>query len=128
MRKILIGCMVLLLLVLIGCQSEVVVQEQTTPTEDSVMPIKPTGEFVHVLILDEMFSPREVEIQVGDTVEWANKMDQDVSITFENGDFDERLASEGTITYTFLEEGEYGYFSILQPGVPGVRGVVTVVK
>ncbi|HJR51458.1 MAG TPA: plastocyanin/azurin family copper-binding protein [Gemmatimonadales bacterium] len=81
---------------------------------------------------DNMFSPAEVTIQVGQTVEWvwpAGAMDHNVSPD------DEEPTSSGspadgpkTYSFTFNTAGTYAFFCVVHggPGGAGMSGTVTV--
>ncbi|HJM36986.1 MAG: plastocyanin/azurin family copper-binding protein [Dehalococcoidales bacterium] len=66
-----------------------------------------------VWVLNREFWPYMMAVQVGTTVTWINKAQEQHSITFDNGDKDTRLAlrdTQGsTTTYTFTEAGTFTY-------------------
>lgn len=92
---------------------EIAVEE----TEEVVINTNPTTKTV--TLEDSAFNPVDVDISVGDTVEWVNSDDQEHSITFENGDFDEQIGVDSSVKYTFTESGEYRYFSVFVPEMQG---------
>ncbi len=92
---------------------EIVVEE----TEEVVINTNPTTKTV--ILENNAFNPVDVDISVGDTIEWVNSDDQEHSITFENGDFDEAIGVDGSVKYTFTESGEFRYFSVFVPEMQG---------
>lgn len=82
-------------------------------------------------IRDFAFSPRTVEIRVGDTVRWTNRDSVAHTATARNGSFDTGLLAEGeTGSVRFTAAGRYGYVCTPHPGMTGtvvVRAAGTVV-
>jgi plastocyanin len=85
-----------------------------------------SGETVTVEIANFAFVQGEIEISVGDTVEWVNGdaarhtvtsgTDDTADGTFDSGDVE---AGE-TFRFTFTEAGEYAYFCDIHPTMTGV--------
>ncbi|MBT3298082.1 hypothetical protein HN385_04100 [archaeon] len=90
--------------------------------EEIVINTNPTTKTV--TLENHLFNPLDVDISPGDTIEWINSDDQEHSITFENGDFDEQIGIDGSVKYTFSEEGEYRYFSVFEPEMQGTVFVI----
>jgi plastocyanin len=82
-------------------------------------------------IRDFAFSPRTVEIRVGDTVRWRNRDSVEHSATARNGSFDTGLLSEGeSASVRFTTAGTYRYVCTPHPDMTGtvvVRAAGTVV-
>ena len=69
------------------------------------------GTAYQVSIKDNSFRPNDLEISVGDTVEWVNLGEYDHTLTMDNGKFDAHLSNGGTANYKFTEPGIYTYHS-----------------
>ncbi|MFH0701692.1 MAG: plastocyanin/azurin family copper-binding protein [Candidatus Woesearchaeota archaeon] len=140
MKKILTILMLLsMLLMLVACQFKAVPVSTTDNsaskvTETSNAASTPTiGKVSQVVIENSKFMPTDLQVQAGDTVEWVNKdaienkenttkNEEDTAehtVTFESGDFDQKLAVGGKATYTFKEKGTFGYFCSIHPGMRG---------
>ena len=78
-----------------------------------------TGEINQVVIENLKFMPTDLEVKVGDTVEWVNKDGKEHTVTFENGVIDEKLPLEGTVTYPFTEPGIFRYYCQFHPEMRG---------
>jgi plastocyanin len=122
MKRIL-GVIALLsvMFLLVACGSEVVENnvEEVVEMEETSAPVVATGEVYQVAIENNQFMPIDLEVKVGEAVEWVNKDSEDHTVTFENGNFDVELVVGATGTYTFTEAGEYRYFCQFHPGMQG---------
>src|SRR5215207_4825075 len=82
-------------------------------------------------IRDFAFSPRTVEIRVGDTVTWTNRDTVAHTATAENGSFDTGLLAEGESgSIRFRSAGTYRFLCTPHPQMTGtvvVRPAGTVV-
>jgi len=109
---------------LVGCTENGIESENkgidTITEESDESNVIISGESYQVVAEGMTFMPTNVEIKVGETVEWVNKDDVDHTVSFENGDFDEELVVGATGTYTFNEIGEHRYFCRFHPGMQGV--------
>ncbi len=77
-----------------------------------------------VRIVDFSFSPRTVNVNVGDTVTWTNRGDEDHTATASDGSFDTGSLSTGASgSATFNKAGSFSY--ICKPH-PFMRGTVEV--
>jgi len=66
------------------------------------------------------FMPREVEIEVGDTVSWANFDGESHTATARDGSFDTGLIGPGqTASVTFDAAGTHTYYCTPHPGMIG---------
>jgi plastocyanin len=85
-----------------------------TPTETST----PTSVTIHVG--SNFFDPKEVIIQVGDTVSWVR--DEGFhSVTAEDGSFEQPASSSwSTFSHTFNTPGEFPYYCSVHGGAGGV--------
>jgi plastocyanin len=83
-----------------------------------------------VAIRDFAFSPRTVEIRVGDTVTWTNRDSVAHTATAQNGSFDTGLLSEGESgSIRFTAAGTYRYLCTPHPQMTGtvvVRAAGTI--
>lgn len=83
------------------------------------------GETVTVDITNFVFVQDEIEISVGDTVEWVNGdatrhtitsgSDDTADGTFDSGD----IEAGDTFSFTFTEAGEFAYFCDIHPTMTG---------
>ena len=78
-----------------------------------------TGTVHQVVIENNQFMPTDLDILLGDTVEWVNKDSVAHTVTFENGDFDQKLPPGGTTTFTYKENMQFPYFCSIHPGMRG---------
>ena len=73
-----------------------------------------------VAIGDFAFSPRTIEIRVGDTVRWTNRDSVAHSATAQNGSFDTGLLSDGESgSVRFTAPGTYRYICTPHPDMTG---------
>jgi len=143
MNKIVFGLLSLIVVFgLVACapapQEDIDVLETVTVETDSV--VVPTGMTYQVVLNNIEFMPADLEIVVGDTVEWVNKdyssyheetddeQDRDAlgreegishTITFESMGIDRQLPPGSTTTYTFTEAGEFAYLCQFHPSMQG---------
>ena len=84
-----------------------------------------------VAIRDFAFSPRTIEIRVGDTVRWTNRDSVEHTATARNGSFDTGLLSDGaSSSVRFTTAGTYRYVCTPHPDMTGtvvVRAAGTIV-
>lgn len=123
MRKVLgIIAMLSVMFLLVSCAQDV---EETNVADaveemEETAQVQVTGEVYQVVIENNKFMPVDLEVKVGDAVEWVNKDSVEHTVNFENGDFDEKLpVGTTTLTHTFMEKGEYPYFCKFHPGMRG---------
>ena len=82
-----------------------------------------------VSVIDNSFSPREVEIEAGGTVEWTNDGDAPHTVTADDGSFDSGTMDPGSsYSQTFDQSGRYQYYCQFHgsAGGNGMAGVVVV--
>jgi len=73
-----------------------------------------------IAIQDFAYSPRTVEIRVGDTVRWTNRDSVAHSATAQNGSFDTGLLSDGESgSVRFTAAGTYRYICTPHPDMTG---------
>ena len=77
------------------------------------------GEVVQVKISDLAFSPAEITIRRGETVEWVNDDFIDHTATAKNGGWDVMLAAGKTASRTFEKPGTTHYFCRFHPDMTG---------
>ncbi|PIN76759.1 hypothetical protein COV17_01235 [Candidatus Woesearchaeota archaeon CG10_big_fil_rev_8_21_14_0_10_36_11] len=143
MNKIVFGLLSLIIVLgLVACtpapQEDVQVLE--TVTEETESAVVQSGMTYQVVLENIEFMPADLEISVGDTVEWINKdyssyteetddeQDRDAlgreegishTVTFESIDVDRQLPPGATTTYTFTEAGEFSYVCQFHPSMQG---------
>ena len=80
-----------------------------------------------VAIQDFSFSPRTIEVRVGDTVRWTNRDSVAHSATAQNGSFDTGLLSDGESgSVRFTAAGTYRYICTPHPDMTGTVVVRSV--
>jgi plastocyanin len=94
--------------------------------------IAATGVVVPVIALDNSFRPQSLEINVGDTVEWENRGENEHNVlSIEGDDWGVEVTDfqPGDVyAHVFAEPGEYAYFcSIHGNQEVGMVGTITVV-
>jgi len=143
MKKI-IGIVVVLisLLLIIGCTStaptkttsapapaqpaEPAVKTTTTtalPTEPAVKAAATSAEVHQVVVENFKFSPDNLEIKSGDSVEWVNKDSAAHTVSIPALNVDQKLPAGGTFTQKFTDKEDYGYHCTFHPSM---QGTVTV--
>lgn len=144
MKKI-IGIVVVLisLLLLIGCTSTAPTKTTSAsapaqPAEPTVktteapaaQPAEPTvkaaatgGEVHQVVVENFKFSPDNLDVKAGDSVEWVNKDSAAHTVSIPALNVDQKLPAGGTVTQKFTDKGDYGYHCTFHPSM---QGTVTV--
>jgi plastocyanin len=123
MKKVLMLIILLITVLLVfSCTNKVQEVTDSTVTEEvenseTITTTGVTGD--KVVIENDKFMPTDLLVESGTTVEWVNKDSVDHTVTFENGDLDEKMVVGATTTYTFTEAGTFGYFCQLHPGMQG---------
>ncbi|MBT4805229.1 hypothetical protein HON71_03585 [Candidatus Woesearchaeota archaeon] len=147
-RKILtILALISLAMLVVACATETV--EETSETvaeevEESAAPVATTPGVYQVAIENFKFKPTDLNIKVGERVEWINKdyssYTQEIddlqeneedglqkgiahTVTFESMDSDIHLPVGGTATVTFTGAGTFKYFCQYHPSM---QGTITV--
>lgn len=73
-----------------------------------------------VNIVNYVYTPKDLEIVLGETVTWTNKDFVAHTITSVNGEFDSGEIERGErFSYTFNDVGEYEYYCTLHPYMRG---------
>ena len=75
-----------------------------------------------VVIENGRFNPTDIEIALGDTVEWVNLDSVDHTVSFEDARFDIEVPAGASVTYTFDSQGddpEARYFCKFHPNMRG---------
>ena len=114
MNKLIFGLLVIgVLLLVVSCSApvqETAAKEIAVAQNEDDSSASVTG-VVHTIVIENgQFMPRDLTIKAGDTVEWTNKEATEHTVSFENGEVDEFLPSEGKASYTFMESGEFRFF------------------
>jgi plastocyanin len=82
------------------------------------------GEVVQVKIADLAYSPAEITIKQGDTIEWVNSDFIDHTATANNGDWDVLIAAGQSARQQFDRAGTSKYFCRAHPDMTGTVHVV----
>ena len=82
------------------------------------------GELVRVKITDLAFSPTEIKVQPGDTVEWVNEDFIDHTATETSGEWDVAIPAEKTAQREFTRAGTFSYYCRIHPGMTGTIHVI----
>ena len=108
---------------LTACDTE----EPTEPgaTEPDAGGTEDAAGATEVDIVDNGFDPNEVEVSVGDTVQWTNVGNVGHTVTFDEGPDSGSLASDDRFDHTFEEAGEFAYVCAIHPAM---TGTVTVTE
>lgn len=96
------------------------VREESPPEQAAEPKAPPPARTYRVEIVNFAFTPQEIEIEAGTSVEFINLDDIQHTATDDNGAFDTGLLAKGeSKTVTFDKAGEYGYYCIPHPGMRG---------
>lgn len=82
------------------------------------------GETVRVKITDLAFSPAEITVQPGDTVEWVNEDFIEHTATETSEDWDVVIPAEASARREFLHAGSFSYYCRVHPGMTGTVRVI----
>lgn len=83
------------------------------------------GELVRVKVTNLAFSPAEITVHPGDTVEWVNEDFIDHTATETSGDWDVAIPAEKAAQLTITRAGTFSYYCRVHPGMTGTVHVVT---
>lgn len=130
--------LVILLIICVGCSSTVVdtTEEVVDEPEEGVVEDMDTEEVddtaeleagstaetstIIIKIHDFTFDPAEVVVTPGTTVTWVQEDEVKHTATSDTGLFDSPLLEKGEkFSYTFNEEGEFGYYCKPHPNMIG---------
>ena len=79
----------------------------------------------HVTISDRAFSPADIAVAVGGTVDWVNRDDRAHTVTAGDGSFGSAsLAPGATFSETFATAGSFAYLCAIHPEMQGTIRVV----
>lgn len=125
MKKLLIGLLLLAMVVFAAAQTVQPASEKEKPNAETSA-VNSVGELSSglytVVVENGKFMPVDLEVNAGDTVEWVNLDNHDHSITLDHCEVETLLPVGSTFRYTFTEEGEFHYLSLLGEA----QGTVTV--
>ena len=82
------------------------------------------GEVVQVKISDLAFSPAEITVKVGDSIEWVNGDFIDHTATAKSGDWDVMIGAEKSARLLLKHAGTIDYFCRIHPSMTGTIRVV----
>lgn len=82
------------------------------------------GEVVKIKITDLAFSPAEITIKEGDTIEWVNEDFIDHTATANDGAWDVAIAASQSARRQFDHAGTSKYFCRFHPDMTGTVHVV----
>jgi LPXTG-motif cell wall-anchored protein len=88
-----------------------------------------SAETKNVSVKDFQFDPKEITINVGDTITWKNDGANPHTVTADDGSFDSgNLDAGGSFSHTFDKAGTIPYYCKLHgaKGGPGMAGTITV--
>ncbi|HET9223494.1 MAG TPA: plastocyanin/azurin family copper-binding protein, partial [Roseiflexaceae bacterium] len=91
----------------------------------------PRAETKNVSIKDFEFAPKEITVNVGDTISWKNDGAAPHTVTADDGSFDSgNLNAGGTFSQTFDKAGTIPYYCMLHgaKGGTGMAGTITVAE
>ncbi|MBS0237171.1 MAG: cupredoxin domain-containing protein [Proteobacteria bacterium] len=83
------------------------------------------GAVVPIAITDLVFSPAEITVKVGDTVEWTNNDFVDHTATATDGEWDVAIPSGKSAMQQMAKAGTITYFCRVHPGMTGKIHVVS---
>ena len=83
------------------------------------------GEVVQVKITDLAFSPADITVNAGDTVEWVNNDFIDHTATTTGGDWDVMIAAGHPARQQMTKTGTIKYFCRVHPDMTGAIHVVS---
>jgi plastocyanin len=90
------------------------------PPTDVTNPPAGGPQSVQVIMTDRSYDPKEVTVNVGDTITWVNEDAPQHDVVADNGEFKSELFdSGGTFSFTFAEAGTYPYHCSIHPGMVG---------
>lgn len=116
MKKILyLGLTAVLLLALVGCQQNQA--DIATMPADGYVNSGQTAADATVEIINNRFLPEQLEIKVGDTLEWINRDNVDHTITALG--VTQKIPAGESYAYTFDQSGTYQYSSTEYPDMVG---------
>ena len=107
-------------MVLAGCTTA----DETTTSDPSSVPTSPVAN--RVSINNFNFTPGDLTIQVGSSVEWQNRAEGTAHTTSaDDGSWDSgTIRGGGDFTRTFDETGSFSYFCAIHPSMTGTITVV----
>lgn len=105
-------------LLLTACDAEEPTEPGATETDDAGG-TEEAAEATEVDIVDNGFDPSEVEVSVGDTVQWTNVGNVGHTVTFDDGPDSGSLATDDRFDHTFEEAGEFAYICAIHPAMTG---------
>jgi plastocyanin len=77
------------------------------------------GAAVRVTIADLAFSPGDITVKAGDTVEWVNNDFVDHTATAKNGDWDIMIPAGKSVQRKITKVGTFTYFCRVHPDMVG---------
>ena len=77
------------------------------------------AETVEVMITNLVFSPTELNLQVGDTIEWINKDVIAHTATARNGAWDVMIPAKKTTSQVLTKAGVFDFYCRFHPNMKG---------
>ncbi len=112
MRNILLGLLLVSVMFLAACSTDAPV------TGDGVEEVSGEAALsnnVYQVVVDDLsLIPADIDIEVGDTIEWVNKDFVSHTVEFDNGMFSTEVLPSSVVSYRFMEAGSFGYLSVPQ--------------
>jgi plastocyanin len=75
---------------------------------------------IQIVMENLVFSPAEVSVKAGDTIEWVNKDVLAHTATARNGDFDVTIPPKKTVTSVVQKPGTVEYYCRFHPNMKAV--------
>ncbi len=116
--KVLVFLAILSVLVIACSQSKPTAPAQSVP--QSAVNAGNSGKAVSVAIQGFKFSPADLTVKVGDTVEWTNQDSAPHTVESSDGTLKSDELSKGdAYSYTFQKPGKYDYICGIHPSMHG---------
>jgi plastocyanin len=77
------------------------------------------GDSIKITIADLAFSPADVTVKLGDTIEWVNRDFVDHTATDRGGAWDVAIAVGRSSKVTLTKPGTFAYFCKMHPNMTG---------
>ena len=77
----------------------------------------------NVALMDNVFDPKAITVNVGDTVTWMDKGQNEHTVTADNGSFDSgdlKVGEKTSFSFTFTKAGTFAYHCKYHGGAGGV--------
>ena len=89
----------------------------------SAMAVPAHAATIQIVMENLVFSPAEISVKAGDTIEWINKDVFAHTATARNGDFDVTMPPKKTVTSVVKKPGTVEYYCRFHPNMKAVLNV-----